>query len=111
MKTIGNILWFFLGGFGMGLAWCIIGSIAFITIIGIPWSKACFVMAKFSLFPFGKEAINRNSLSDKKDVGTGGFGKIGNVIWFVFAGFWLALGHAISALVCFITIIGIPFGN
>lgn len=110
MRAIGNLLWFLLGGIFMGLAWWIVGLIAFITVVEIPWGRACFVIGQFSFFPFGKEAINRNELTQEKDIGTGGFGMLGNIIWFIFAGLWLALGHVISAIVCFITIIGIPFG-
>lgn len=110
MSAIGNFLWFVLGGVLMGLAWWIVGLLAFITIVGIPWGRACFVMGTFSFFPFGKEAVSRKSLTNKDDVGTGGFGVIGNIIWFVFAGVWLAIGHVVSALMCFVTIIGIPFG-
>lgn len=109
MRTIGNLIWFIFGGIIMGLAWCIFGLLAFISIIGIPWGRACFVMALFSFFPFGKEAIARNELTQDTDIGTSGLGIIGNIIWFIFAGFWLALGHVLSAMFCFITIIGIPF--
>jgi len=94
----------------MGLAWWFVGLIACITIIGIPWGKACFVMGQFSFFPFGKEAVSRKLVNQEGDIGTSGFGIVGNIIWFVFAGFWLAIGHIISALMCFIIIIGIPFG-
>ena len=94
----------------MGLVWWLFGLLAFITVIGIPWGRACFVIGKFSFFPFGKEAINRKELSGKDDIGTGSFGLLGNIIWFLLAGVWLAIGHAISAISCFLTIIGIPFG-
>lgn len=110
MRAIGNLLWFVLGGVIMGLAWWLIGAIAFITIIGIPWGRACFVIGQFSFFPFGKEAISRDELTQEEDIGTGGIGLLGNIIWFIFAGLWLAIGHLISAVACFITIIGIPFG-
>jgi len=110
MRAIGNLLWFLLGGVFMGLSWWFIGAIAFITIIGIPWGRACFFIGNFSFFPFGKEALRRDELSQQADIGTGGFGLIGNIIWFIFAGLWLALGHVFSAILCFITIIGIPFG-
>ena len=110
MRAIGNFLWFILGGLFMGLAWWIIGVLAFVTIIGIPWGRACFVIGQFSFFPFGKEAISRKELHLKDDIGTGGLGLLGNIVWFVLGGFWLALGHVMSALACFITIIGIPFG-
>ena len=110
MGTIGNFLWFVLGGFFMGLGWWLAGLLAFITIVGIPWGKACFVIGQFAFFPFGKEAVSREELSNQGDIGTGGFGLIGNIVWFVFAGVWLAIGHVISAICCFITLIGIPFG-
>jgi uncharacterized membrane protein YccF (DUF307 family) len=110
MGAIGNFLWFVLGGVFMGLGWWLLGLLAFITIVGIPWGKACFVIGQFSFFPFGKEAVSRKDLSNKDDVGTGGFGVVCNIIWFIFAGVWLAIGHVLSAILCFITIIGIPFG-
>ena len=110
MRAIGNFLWFVLGGILMGLLWWLVGLIAYITIVGIPWGKACFVMGNFSFFPFGKEAISRRELTREKDVGTGGLGMIGNVVWFIFAGLWLAIGHVFSAIANFLSIIGIPFG-
>jgi len=110
MRAIGNFLWFILGGIFMGLAWWLVGIIAFVTIIGIPWGRACFVIGQFSFFPFGKEAISRKELHQKDDIGTGSLGLLGNIVWFIFGGFWLALGHVMSALLCLITIIGIPFG-
>jgi uncharacterized membrane protein YccF (DUF307 family) len=110
MRSIGNFLWFILGGVFMGLCWWIVGIFAFITIIGIPWAKACFIIGQFTFFPFGKEAISRKELLHKDDIGTSSFGVVGNVIWFLFAGIWLALGHVFSAIACFASIIGIPFG-
>jgi uncharacterized membrane protein YccF (DUF307 family) len=110
MRAIGNFLWFILGGIVMGLAWWFIGLIAFLTIVGIPWGRACFVIGQFSFFPFGKEAVSRKELSQTDDIGSSGFGMLGNIIWFLFAGIWLALGHVGSAILCFISIIGIPFG-
>ena len=109
MRTIGNLIWFIFGGIFMGLAWCFFGLLAFVTIVGIPWGRACFVIAGFSFFPFGKEAIARDELTQFEDIGTGGLGVLGNIIWFIFAGFWLAISHVFSAIACFITIIGIPF--
>jgi uncharacterized membrane protein YccF (DUF307 family) len=110
MRSIGNFLWFILGGVWMGLAWWLTGLLAYGSVVGIPWGKACFVIGLFTFFPFGKEAISREELTQKKDIGTGALGTIGNIVWFIFAGIWLALGHVSSALLNFITIIGIPFG-
>ncbi len=110
VRAIGNLIWFILGGVWMGLAWWIAGLLAYVSVVGIPWGKACFIIGRFTFFPFGKEAISRKELTRKDDIGTGALGTIGNVIWFVFAGLWLAIGHVSSALLNFITIIGIPFG-
>lgn len=109
LRTLGNIIWFLCGGIVMGLAWWLVGVLAFISIIGIPWGRACFVIGNFSFWPFGYEAISRDELTDQADIGTSGFGVLGNIIWFILAGFWLAVGHILSAVACFITIIGIPF--
>ncbi len=110
MRAIGNFLWFILGGVFMGLAWWFAGLLAFLTIVGIPWGKACFVIGQFTFFPFGREAISRREINGRDDIGTGSLGIVGNIIWFLFAGVWLAIGHVTSALLNFVTIIGIPFG-
>jgi len=110
VRSILNFLWFILGGVLMGLAWWLVGFVAYLTIIGVPWGKACFVMGEFSFIPFGKEAISRRELHQADDIGTGALGIVGNVIWFLFAGIWLALGHVACAIANFVTIIGIPFG-
>jgi uncharacterized membrane protein YccF (DUF307 family) len=110
MRAILNFLWFVLGGVFMGLGWWLAGAVAFLTIVGIPWGKACFVIGQFTFFPFGREAVSRKELNSRDDIGTGSLGLVGNILWFVFAGVWLAIGHVLSAIACFITIIGIPFG-
>ncbi|AMO96756.1 hypothetical protein CFter6_4150 [Collimonas fungivorans] len=110
MRAILNFLWFVLGGVFMGLGWWLAGAVAFLTIVGIPWGKACFVIGQFTFFPFGREAVSRKELNNRDDIGTGSLGLVGNILWFVFAGIWLAIGHVLSAIACFITIIGIPFG-
>ena len=110
MSLIGNVFWFILGGAFMGLGWWIAGVLAYISIIGIPWGKACFVIGQFAFMPFGKQAVSRKSVTYQDDIGTGSLATLGNVLWFVFAGLWLAIGHLLSAAICFITIIGIPFG-
>lgn len=109
MRMIGNFIWFVFGGVFMGLAWWIIGVIAFLSIVGIPWGRACFVIGNLSFFPFGKEAISRYELTLANDVGTGGFGVLGNIIWFIVAGIWLAICHLTLAVGWTLTIVGIPF--
>ena len=110
IKTLMNLLWFILGGVWMGLSWWLYGVLAFVTIVGIPWGRACFVIGTFSFFPFGSRAVDRLDHTGKGDVGTGTFGMLGNIIWFLAGGFWLAIGHLGSAVLCFVSIIGIPFG-
>jgi uncharacterized membrane protein YccF (DUF307 family) len=105
-----NLLWVLLGGLVMALGWWLAGLLCALTIVGLPWARSCFVIGSFSLWPFGQEAVNRRELSGRGDLGTGPLGLLGNVLWFVVAGWWLAIGHLASALACFITIIGIPFG-
>jgi len=103
-----NVLWIVFGGLYMALGWVIAGIIMAITIIGLPWAKAAFTIAAYTLLPFGQQAVRRDSLTGRPDVGTGPLGLIGNVIWLVLAGWWLALGHLLFAVVLAVTIIGIP---
>ena len=110
VNFIMNILWLVLGGVFMGLGWCLAGIIMALTIIGLPWARSCFVIAKLAFWPFGKMIIDRQYIQGYHDAGTGPVGFLGNVLWFVFAGWWLAVGHIASAFVNFVSIIGIPFG-
>ncbi len=109
MSLIGNILWLILGGFFMGLAWWIFGLLAFVTIVGIPWGRACFVVGSFAFLPFGRDVVSRYDLYGRHDMGTGPLGTVGNIVWFALAGLWLAIGHVLAAAACAVTIIGIPF--
>ena len=104
-----NILWIVLGGFWMAIAWAVAAVIMAITIIGLPWARGAWNIAAYTLFPFGQKAVSRDIYIGKSDFGTGIFGFIGNLIWLVLAGWWLALGHLITAFLLSITIIGIPF--
>jgi uncharacterized membrane protein YccF (DUF307 family) len=110
MRMIGNFIWFVIAGLWLGIAWYILGVLMYILIITIPWGKSAFMLGKFSFFPFGKTVIKRSDLSGKEDVGTGALGVIGNIIWFIFAGFGLAVVNVIYGVIWCITIIGIPFG-
>ena len=110
MSTIGNIIWILLGGIWMSIGWVIAGAIMFVTIIGIPWGRSCFVIARFTLFPFGHEAVSRRTVSGREDLGTGIAGVLGNIVWLLLAGWWLALGHVLAGVAMCLTVIGIPFG-
>ena len=104
-----NILWIVCGGLWMAIAWVIAAAIMAITIIGIPWARAAFNIAAYTLLPFGQRAVSRAAYFGREDTGTGPMGVIGNVIWLLLAGWWLALGHLVAAALLAITIIGIPF--
>ena len=110
VSIILNILWILIGGAWMALAWLIAAVIMAITIIGIPWARAAFNIAAYTLLPFGQKAVPRAAYTGREDTGTGPLGVIGNIIWLLLAGWWLALAHLLIAIVLFITIIGIPFG-
>jgi len=101
MSLILNILWLFFGGLPMAVGWVIAAAIMALTIVGLPWTPAALRLAGYTLLPFGQSVI------DAPDAGT--LSTIGNIIWFVLAGWWLALGHLILAVGLAITIIGIPF--
>src|ERR1700709_37903 len=103
-----NILWIVIGGAWMAAGWLIAAVIMAITIIGLPWARAAFNIAGYTLLPFGQRAVSRDLVTGQHDIGTGVFGLIGNVVWFVLAGWWLALGHLLTALAMAVTIIGIP---
>jgi uncharacterized membrane protein YccF (DUF307 family) len=104
-----NILWIVCGGAAMAAGWLLAAIIMAITIVGIPWTRAAFNIAIYTLFPFGQTAVSRAEFSGEEDIGTGPLGMVGNVIWFVLAGWWLALLHVAWAIVLAITLIGIPF--
>jgi uncharacterized membrane protein YccF (DUF307 family) len=103
-----NLLWIVFGGLWMAVAWVIAALIMAITIIGLPWAWSALNIASYTLLPFGRRAVSRAEYSGH-DIGTGAFGMLGNIIWLVLAGWWLALGHLITAIGLAITILGIPF--
>ena len=102
MKTILNVIWLVLSGFWLFLAYLAAGVLLCITIIGIPFGIASFRIGVYALWPFGYTTIER------RDAGAPSC--LGNVLWLVLAGWWLALGHIATGLVLCLTIIGIPFG-
>ena len=100
MKLIGNILWFIFTGVGTAIAWLFTGLLWCITIIGIPFGKQAFKLARVSLFPFGT-SVKTNF----------GAHPIANVIWVILGGLFLAIAYVVAGLLWCITIIGIPFGK
>ena len=104
-----NILWIVFGGLWMAAGWIVAAVIMAITIIGLPWARAAFNIASYALLPFGRKAVSRAEHLGTHDIGTGPFGLLGNIVWLVLAGWWLALGHLLTAILWAVTIIGIPF--
>jgi len=95
-----NILWIVFGGLEMALGWILAAGLMAISIIGLPWAPAALRIAGYTLLPFGQSVEDR-------DAGAVSF--VGNVVWFVLAGWWLALGHLLCAALSAVTIIGLPF--
>ena len=102
MRLVLNIIWLVLSGFWMFLAYLLAGVLLCIPIITIPWAIASFRVGLYALWPFGRTIV------DKPGAGVGSF--LGNVIWVIFAGIWLAIGHIVTGVAMCLTIIGIPLG-
>lgn len=102
MRVVLNVLWLVLCGFWMAIGYVLAGVVCCILIITIPFGIASFRIANYALWPFGRTVVRKP---------TAGVGStIGNVIWLVFAGIWLALGHVVTGVALCLTIIGIPLG-
>lgn len=99
MRTLLNIIWVVLGGFWLWLGYLLAGVVACILIITIPAGVASFRMAQYVLWPFGKAVVERP--------GAGAGSAFSNVVWFLIAGWWLAIAHVVTALTQAITIVGI----
>jgi uncharacterized membrane protein YccF (DUF307 family) len=109
IRLLLNILWFIFGGWLSGLLWILAGVLLGITIIGLPYSGACFRIAGFAFWPYGKEIVDRSVLTGQADLGHGPVGCVLNVLWFVLGGWYIALSHLLIAVAEAISIIGIPF--
>ena len=104
MNTLGNLIWLIFGGLYAAIFYVMGGFALCLTIVGIPFGLQCFKLASFVLWPFGREAVGSSS-------STGCLSLLLNIIWLVFGGFWLAIGHLVFGLLLFLTIIGIPFAR
>jgi uncharacterized membrane protein YccF (DUF307 family) len=102
MRLILNVIWLVLAGFWMAVGYAVAGIICCILIITIPWGIASFRIANYALWPFGREVV------DKPGAGAGSL--LGNVVWIIVAGLWLAIGHIVTGIALCVTIIGIPLG-
>ena len=109
MSLILNILWFVLGGFASGLAWLVGAFLLAITIVGLPWVPATVRIGLFAFAPFGRHAVPRQLVTGRDDLGVGPMGLVLNVVWFVFAGWYIALAHLVIGCAQALTLIGIPF--
>ena len=109
MATLLNILWFIFGGFICGCLWLLGGLILACTIVGLPWAMAAWRIAGFAFWPFGRTIVDRADYNGEHDAGTGCLGIGLNIIWFIFAGWYIALSHVLMAIPEAVSIIGIPF--
>jgi uncharacterized membrane protein YccF (DUF307 family) len=100
MRTLLNVIWLLLCGVWLAIGYALAGVVCCILIVTIPFGLASFRMADFALWPFGRQLVKRAD--------SGVASTIGNIIWIVVAGWWLALAHITTALALAITIIGIP---
>lgn len=100
MRTLLNILWLVLAGFWLAIGYALAGIVMFILIITIPFGFAAFRLSRFALWPFGRTIVR------KPTAGAGSL--IGNILWFVLAGIWIAIGHLLTSVALAISIIGIP---
>ena len=102
MKTLLNLIWLVLAGFWLAVGYAVAGIICCVLIVTIPFGIASFRIAGYTLWPFGRTIV------DKRSAGAGAV--LGNLIWIVFAGWWLALGHLVTGIALCVTIVGIPLG-
>ena len=103
MKTLFNIIWLVLAGIWMALGYLVAAVLLAITIIGLPFAKQSLKLGGYALWPFGRALVQSPTRHKSLSV-------IGNVLWFVLAGWWLALGHLLTGIALCLTIIGIPLG-
>lgn len=105
MRLLGNLIWLLFGGLATAIGWWVAGLLAAITLIGIPFAIAAFRIGTFSLWPFGREVVDRPERGEAHTL----LVVLGNIVWIILGGIWLALAHLFFALLLAITIIGIPF--
>ncbi|MFI6454348.1 YccF domain-containing protein [Streptosporangium amethystogenes] len=102
MRTLLNVIWLVFAGIWLAIGYVLAGIVCCVLIITIPFGIASFRIAAYALWPFGRTVV--------RDPEAGVMSTIGNVIWFVVAGIWLAIGHLLTSIPLFLSIIGIPLG-
>ena len=102
MRLILNLIWLVLSGFWLAVGYVVAGVVCCVLIVTIPWGLASFRIANYALWPFGRTVVDRP--------GAGAPSLLGNIIWIVVAGIWLAIGHVVTGVLLCVTIIGIPLG-
>lgn len=102
LRAVLNIIWLVCGGLWLALGYVLAGIICCVLIVTIPFGIASFRIAGYALWPFGRTVVDRGRV--------GAFSTLGNIIWIVVAGIWIALGHLLTAIPMFISIVGIPLG-
>ncbi len=107
MTLLLNLAWFIVGGgFFAGLGWLFVGGLLAISVVGLPFAVAAWRIAGFAAWPFGRTLVDIRDLGERQIVGTG----LANLLWVIFAGIWLWIGHVVAGIGLCATIIGIPFG-
>jgi uncharacterized membrane protein YccF (DUF307 family) len=101
VRLLGNVLWLLLGGLELAVGYAVLGLISLVFIVTIPFGVAALRLAGFALWPFGRVLVQKP--------GAGAGSVLGNIVWMLIAGIWLALGHLLAAVLNAVTIIGIPF--
>jgi len=102
MRTLLNVVWFFFAGFWLAVGYAVAGVVCCVLVVTIPWGIASFRIASYTLWPFGRAVVRKP--------GTQVMPTLGNVVWLLVAGVWLALGHVATGVALCVTIIGIPMG-
>ncbi len=103
MNAILNVIWLIFGGIWLALGYVLAGVICCLLIVTIPFGIASFRIAAYAIWPFGRTIVDRGGRAST-------LSGIGNVIWIIVAGIWLAIGHVLTAIPMFLSIIGIPLG-